>query len=177
MPDGTGIDPVMAPGGFTECCFSNAGDVKKDYHYLKGRLGFIKVAIKNGADIAPLYGFNVTNMYADPLFGCLRGARARLSQKIMIGINWPVGKWGTFMPLTDATTNVWFPPFKASQYTLDRLEEAHADYLAHLKKYFDLNKAKYAVDPGIEIEFVGKDFVDDDSLTRMMETVGLRAKL
>ena len=64
MPDGRGIDPALAPGGFAECCFSDAGDPRKEYLYLKGRLGFMKIAIENGVDIAPLFCFNGAKMYA-----------------------------------------------------------------------------------------------------------------
>ena len=32
----------------TRCCFSDAGDRRKEYLYLKGRLGFMKIAVENG---------------------------------------------------------------------------------------------------------------------------------
>eukprot|EP00746_Dinoflagellata_sp_MGD_P029651 gnl/MRDRNA2_/MRDRNA2_170220_c0_seq1.p1 gnl/MRDRNA2_/MRDRNA2_170220_c0~~gnl/MRDRNA2_/MRDRNA2_170220_c0_seq1.p1 ORF type:complete len:360 (-),score=34.97 gnl/MRDRNA2_/MRDRNA2_170220_c0_seq1:120-1199(-) len=170
MPDGTGIDPLIAPGGFSECCFSDAGNKHIEYHYLKGRMGFVKIAIENGVDIAPLYAFNITNMYRNIPF--LRGLRARLSQKIFIGLSWPLGKYSTFMPLTDETTSVWFPPFPASQYNIDQLEEAHAAYLEHLEKYFDIHKAEFG-QADAKIEFVGKDFVDNDRLAIALRHAGL----
>ena len=39
MPDGARIDPVVAPGGFAECCFADAADTKREYLYLKERKG------------------------------------------------------------------------------------------------------------------------------------------
>lgn len=159
MPDGAGIDPAICPGGFAECCFSNAWDRENEYLYLKGRKGFLTTAIKNGADIAPLYSFNSTNMYHN--FPWLKGARARLSQKIFIGLSWPLGRYGTFMPLTDKVISMWLPPFPASKYSLEQVDQAHADYCAHLKAYFDKHKAEYGQE-GCEMQFVGKDYVDRD---------------
>jgi len=164
-PSGKPIDPVIAPGGFAECCFCDAGDPDIDYHYLKGRLGFMRIAIENKADIAPIYSFNVSNMYYN--FPYLKGARARISQKIFLGMSWPIGKFGTFMPLTDWQTNMWFPPFPASKYRIEQLEEAHEAYLKHLEKYFDLHKAEYG-QADCKLQFVGKDYVDEDPLANII---------
>ena len=144
MPDGSRIDPIIAPGGFSESCFADAQDREFEYMYLKGRTGFIKLAIENKADIAPCFSFNGSNMYNN--IPWLRGARARLSQKLFIGLCWPLGKWGTLMPLTDDCTTVWFPPFKTSVYTSDQVVEAHAAYCEHLKKYFDIHKVLVSTD-------------------------------
>jgi len=166
MPDGTRIDPIIAPGGFSECCFADAADTENEYLYLKGRQGFLKIAIENGADIAPCFSFNGSNMYYNIPF--LKGARARLSQKIFIGLSWPFGKWGTMMPLTDQCATVWFPPFRSSEYTIDQLDECHTAYLEHVKKYFDIHKAEYMQNAECQLEFIGKDFVDKDPLARLL---------
>ena len=45
MPDGTRIDPIIAPGGFSECCFADAADTENEYLYLKGRQGVVVVPL------------------------------------------------------------------------------------------------------------------------------------
>ena len=55
------------------------------------------------------------------------------------------GFLGTSMPLHEKTTTVVFPPFEASKYGPEQLDEAHEAYLAHLKRHFDLNKALYGM--------------------------------
>ena len=54
--------------------------------------------------------------------------------------------WGPWLlsnvPATEEVTVATFDPFPASQYTLEQLPEAHAAYLAYLKKCFDSRKAE-----------------------------------
>jgi len=71
------------------------------------------------------------------------------------------------MPLTGRCTTVWFPPFRSSEFKIEQLDECHAAYLKHLKKYFDIHKAEY-MQGGCELEFVGKDYVDNDAVARFL---------
>eukprot|EP00933_Yihiella_yeosuensis_P004634 TRINITY_DN109009_c0_g1_i1.p1 TRINITY_DN109009_c0_g1~~TRINITY_DN109009_c0_g1_i1.p1 ORF type:complete len:408 (-),score=81.35 TRINITY_DN109009_c0_g1_i1:555-1778(-) len=168
------IDPALIPGGFAEAVFSNAGDKdrKVEYCYLKGRKGFLRICIEEGKDCVPAYTFRVTWMYRNP--GFLKGARARFSQHYYMGLVAFFGKMGTSMPLTDETTTVIFPPFEASKYTVDQLDEAHAAYCNHLKTHFDLYKDQYGME-GVELKFVGNDFEDDDIVARTLRKIGLMA--
>jgi len=164
------VDPALIPGGFAESVFANAAERRYEYSYLKDRKGFVRIAVEAGNDIVPMYTFRATWMYNNP--GILRGWRARFSQHYYIGLVLWMGKWGTSMPLLDDTTTVVFPPFEASKYSVDQVDEAHAAYLAHLKKYFDEYKAEYGMD-GVELVFVGNDFVDDDPVARALRRVGI----
>lgn len=169
-----GPDPAVCPGGIPESVFASSEDPGREYAYLKGRKGFLRLCIERGHDVMPIYSFGVTRMYRNPTI--LRGARARLSQKLGFGLVVPWGRWGTSMPLTDETTTVVFPPFEASMYSLNRIDEAHADYLRHLKLHFDGNKAKYGM-AAVELVFVGPDYEDRDCVAAWLCRVGLaRAK-
>eukprot|EP00747_Dinoflagellata_sp_TGD_P188929 gnl/TRDRNA2_/TRDRNA2_48624_c0_seq1.p1 gnl/TRDRNA2_/TRDRNA2_48624_c0~~gnl/TRDRNA2_/TRDRNA2_48624_c0_seq1.p1 ORF type:complete len:427 (-),score=59.01 gnl/TRDRNA2_/TRDRNA2_48624_c0_seq1:97-1377(-) len=169
-PDSDPIDPVLIPGGFSESVFANSGDKKIEYAFLKDRFGFMRIALENGKDILPCYTFGASKMYYNPPI--MRGLRARFSQKYYLPAVLPLGKWGTSMPLTDETATVVFPPFEASKYKADQLKEAHAAYLAHMKKYFDKYKADYGM-ADYELQFVGDDFVDDDFVSRGLRRLGL----
>lgn len=133
--DESDADPALAPGGFAESVFSDAGERRKEYSYIKDRKGFVRICVERGIDIAPVYTFRATRMYFN--LPWLRGLRARLSQQIFVGIVWPMGWLGTAMPLTDRTTTVLFPPFAASSFAADQVDAAHAAYLRHLQKHFD----------------------------------------
>jgi hypothetical protein len=163
-------DPALIPGGFAESVFSNAAEKNIEYSYIKDRKGFVRIAIEAGKDVVPVYTFRATWMYNNP--GILKGARARWSQRNYIGLVLFLGKWGTSMPLHDDTTTVIFPPFEASKYTVDQVDEAHAAYMVHLKKYFDEYKGQYGM-PGVELRFVGNDFVDDDPVAKALRRVGI----
>ena len=166
----TEADPAVAPGGFAEGVFSDAADPTVEYSYIKDRTGFLRICIENGKDIVPIYTFRATQMYYN--IPWLRGLRARLSQKIFVGLVMPFGWMGTSMPLTDKTTTVVFPPFPASSYTVGQLGEAHAAYLVHLRYQFDLHKGSYGM-RDTELQFVGKDFVDNDVVARTLRVVGV----
>ncbi|CAJ1398620.1 unnamed protein product [Effrenium voratum] len=163
-------DPALIPGGFAEACFASSAERQVEYSYLKGRKGFVKICIEEGKDIIPCYTFGVNWMYRTPR--SLRGLRARLSQKIFVGVIPFFGFMGTSMPLTDETTTVVFPPFEASRYTPAQLDKAHEAYMAHLKKHFDLNKAKYGM-AEVELVFVGNDYKDTDWAARALHRLGL----
>jgi len=165
-------DPALIPGGFAEAVFSNAADTKYEYSYLKDRKGFIRICLEERKDIIPMYTFRSTRMYWNP--GILRGWRARFSQHYFLGLVMPMGKFGTAMPFTDKTTTVVFPPFPASQYSLEQLNEAHQAFLVHLKKYFDEYKGQYGM-KDTELVFVGNDFVDDDPVARTLQSLGIMA--
>lgn len=166
----TDADPALIPGGFAESVFANATDTKYEYSYIKDRQGFIRIAIEAGHDIVPCYTFRATRMYYNPAY--LRGWRARFSQSYYIGLVPFVGWMGTSMPLTDKTTTVVFPPFHASKYTVKDLDQAHRDYMEHLKKHFDLNKAHYGM-RNTELVFVGSDWEDDDFIARALTKMGV----
>lgn len=163
-------DPALIPGGFAESVFADASERNVEYAYIKDRQGFVRVCLEEGKDMVPVYTFKASWMYYNPRI--LRGWRARFSQNYYIGLVIPWGWMGTSMPLTDKTTTVVFPPFEASRYTVEQLDEAHAAYLAHLKTHFDANKGRYGM-RDVELQFVGKDFEDDDPVARALRKVGV----
>ncbi|OLQ10151.1 Diacylglycerol O-acyltransferase 2 [Symbiodinium microadriaticum] len=163
-------DPALIPGGFSEAVFVNSAERKYEYSYLKNRKGFVRIAVEEGKNIVPCYTFRQSWMYRTPR--TLRAARARLSQHIFVGIIPFFGWMGTSMPLTDKTTTVVFPPFPASEYKPDQVDAAHAGYLEHLKKYFDLYKGRFGM-KDVELVFIGNDFKDDDWAARALHRMGL----
>lgn len=163
-------DPALIPGGFAESVFANAADKTTEYSYIKDRKGFVKICLEEGKDIVPCYTFKSSWMYYNP--GLLKGLRARISQKIFVGLALWIGKFGTAMPLRDDTTTVIFPPFEVARYRKDQTDECHNDYMLHLKQYFDFYKAEYGMD-GVKLEFVGNDYRDDDIAARALRRIGL----
>lgn len=163
-------DPALIPGGFSEAVFANAAEKRYEYAYIKDRKGFVRICLEEGKDIIPCYTFKSSWMYYNP--GILRGLRARISQRVGVGLVAIIGRWGTSMPLRDDTTTVVFPPFEASRYSVAQVDEAHAAYLRHLKAHFDVNKAEYGM-PGVELIFVGGDFPDEDPVARALRRIGV----
>merc|ERR1711971_373815 len=126
------------PGGFSEAVYLGA-DPEVEYMFLEGRQGFLKIAIEEGIDVLPSYGFGVNDMYRTPSW--LRHQRAVLAQKLGIPLFFWWGRWGTNIPFHEKLNLVVFDVFPASKYTLEQLDQCHEDYKAHLVKCFDSYKA------------------------------------
>jgi len=129
----TDTDPAVVPGGFSESIFTNAAETKYEYSYIKDRKGFVKICLEERKPIMPVYTFGSTRMYYNP--SVLRGLRARLSQKIYVGLVLFLGKWGTAMPLTELlrwrtniseTTTNWSAPALKTTLTGYRFRAAPA---------------------------------------------------
>jgi len=144
----------VCPGGFSEAVYTGYSD-KHEVSFIKGRYGFIKIAIEEGIDIIPVYSFGAQDMYwgAD----WKRHERARLAQKTGLPLMAWSGKYGTNVPLQEDTVTVSFDPFPTSTYRPDQVELAHADYCQYLKICFDTYKGCCASTRSKELVFAGKD--------------------
>ena len=149
----TNLTPCLIPGGFSEATFTNAHpDV--EYAYIADRYGFIKLAIEAKVDIIVAYSFGLNDMYKT--LEWQRHWRAVQAQALGL----PTVLWaGPFLlgnvPYTEKITVVTFDPFPTSQYTVDQLEQAHADYCDYLKRCFDEHKASCGAGHK-RLEFIGK---------------------
>ncbi len=64
--------------------------------YLKSRKGFVKLALKHGADLVPMYAYGENECYTISNFAS--GFRIWLQHKFQIGLPIMYGLWGTLMP-------------------------------------------------------------------------------
>ena len=75
-----GESVILVPGGFSEAVYTGASE-DYDHAYLAGRVGFLKLAVERGIDVAPLYGFGVASAYSGlHVFEGSRHRRAVFSQ-------------------------------------------------------------------------------------------------
>ena len=58
-----GESVLLLPGGFSEAVYIGASK-GYDHAYLAGRVGFLKLAIERGIDVAPVYGFGLASAYS-----------------------------------------------------------------------------------------------------------------
>jgi len=143
----------LCPGGFSEAVYTGYSD-KYDVAFLKGRFGFIKIAIEAGVDIIVAYSFGVADMYKSLDWN--RQARAEKSQATGLPMVLWSGKYGTNVPHFEDTVTVTFDPFPTSQYTLDQVEQAHEDYCQYLKVCFDTYKGCCEKSKNKELLFAGR---------------------
>jgi hypothetical protein len=79
-----------------------------DILVLKKRKGFIRLALQNGADLVPVYGYGVTDLYYQVHLSChsivhhlqmtsFKAARMWLLKKTRIAFTFGVGTWCCYL--------------------------------------------------------------------------------
>jgi len=156
-----GLSPMVCPGGFSEACYTGASK-EFDFAYLAGRSGFIKLAIENGLDIAPLYCFGCQDMYDAPAER--RHSRSVWSQKTSLPGVWIFGKMNSAVPLSEDTCMAILEPFPASKYTVDQLDQCAMDYITYLGRCFDTYKSVVPSQADKKLLVIGRDVTPQDAL-------------
>mmetsp|Transcript_15133 Transcript_15133/g.27416 ORF Transcript_15133/g.27416 Transcript_15133/m.27416 type:complete len:384 (-) Transcript_15133:257-1408(-) len=114
--------------------------------YLKKRKGIVKIALRAGAPIVPVYGFGHTSLYTvivDP-FGVLE----KLSNMFEASLTPFFGRFGWFLgpPRRIPVTVCFGDPImcpKIDDPTQDQIDEYHGKMLAAYQKLFDTHKEAY----------------------------------
>ena len=101
LQHGRGIDGclVLYIGGIAELFKSSR---KEERLYLKKRKGFIKVAMREGADIIPIYLFGNTSV----LTVMKSGPLAKLSRKLQVSLTYFWGKFYLPIPRNDKVRSI-----------------------------------------------------------------------
>lgn len=147
---GRGTSLFLYPGGEREQILTQRGAQRL---YLNKRKGFVKLALRFGASLVPIYVFGETDLYDHSSF--LLGARewcvARLGAAIM-PISGSFGLLPHRVPVT-AVSGAPIPVAKVDDPTKAQVDELHATYVAALRKLFDNHKAEHGyADAQLEIQ-------------------------
>ncbi|CAB9514222.1 Diacylglycerol O-acyltransferase 2-like protein 6 [Seminavis robusta] len=119
---------------------------KKELAYLKKRKGIVKIALKAGVPIIPVYAFGHTAAYSvlvDP-FGILE----HLSNSLNTSLTPFFGRWGWLLgpprrvPVTVCLGNPVHCP-KTESPTQEQINEYHAKLLEGYQQVFDQHKTAY----------------------------------
>jgi 1-acyl-sn-glycerol-3-phosphate acyltransferase len=129
----------VLPGGEAEQIRTKYG---REIVYLKRRKGFIKLAIRQGVPVVPMYVFGVSDYYYTSDF--LLAPRMWLTKNMQICIPFSAGLGGSpFCPLLTKTTVVFGEPLKFDQCekpTDAQLDKAHGAFMDALTNLFDKHK-------------------------------------
>uniref|UniRef100_A0A7E4UU76 Acyltransferase n=1 Tax=Panagrellus redivivus TaxID=6233 RepID=A0A7E4UU76_PANRE len=159
-PSGRAV--VIVPGGAEESLDSH------HYNYeltLKERKGFVRLAIKNGASLVPVYNFGENKTYhqlANPRGSTLRRVQSSVKKLTGLAPCTPYGygifnnKFGIIPIQTKITTVVGapIPTKKSPNPTTAEINEVHATYIDALTNLFEEHKLKYDIPEGTHLEFV-----------------------
>mmetsp|Transcript_49823 Transcript_49823/g.131412 ORF Transcript_49823/g.131412 Transcript_49823/m.131412 type:complete len:359 (-) Transcript_49823:454-1530(-) len=162
----SGMSAAICPGGFSEAVYTGASR-DYDHAYLDGRMGFIKVAIEKGVDIAPMYTFGMYDMY-ETVDGH-RHKRSVMAQNSGLPMVVWAGKMLSSVPNSEEIATVVFDAFPASQYDLSELEQASRDYIAYIKSCFDEYKHILPSQSHRRLLIIGKDTDEASAIAREMQ--------
>lgn len=135
-----GIDSclVLYIGGIAELFKSSR---KEERLYIKNRKGFIKLALREGVDVVPVYLFGNTS--------CLtvwkNAFLASLSRKLQMSLTYFWGKWLLPIPRDEKLLYVRGKPLGLPHIkdpTEEDLNKWHQKYMDEVKRLFDTYKEK-----------------------------------
>jgi 1-acyl-sn-glycerol-3-phosphate acyltransferase len=132
---------LVLPGGEAEQILTKYG---REIVYLKKRKGFIKLAIRQGVPVVPIYIFGVSDYYYTSDF--LLGPRMWLMKNCQVCLPLSAGLgYSPFCPLMKQTSLVFGEPLqfeKCEDPTPEQLDKAHGEFIHALVKLFDKHKER-----------------------------------
>ncbi|XP_037084214.1 2-acylglycerol O-acyltransferase 2-A-like [Pollicipes pollicipes] len=152
---------VLVVGGAPEALMARPGVSQL---YINRRKGFIKIALRFGVSLVPVFHFGETDVYTQVWNP--EGSRLRRWQEWLmhyIGLA-PVLFLGRGMlqynfgivPFRRPVTTVLGRPIpvqKSADPSQQQIDELHERYKVALKELYDTHRHKYALDPTVELEF------------------------
>lgn len=140
LREGEGIDGclVLYIGGIAELFKSSR---KEERLYLKKRKGFIKVALREGVDIIPVYLFGNTSV----LTVMKTGPLANMSRKLQVSLTYFWGKYYLPIPRPEKLLYVRGKPLGLPHIlepTNEDVDKWHVIYCEEVTRLFNENKEK-----------------------------------
>lgn len=140
---------ILYAGGISEFFLT---DDKEERLYINKHKGFVRVALKTGVSVVPLYMFGNTTTLR-----IVKGPTlARLGRRLHITLTWFWGVYGTFVPFSKKCVVVVGKPMNLptirnpDQETVDMY---HARYVGEVKRLFDTYKKYHPDYSGKELHF------------------------
>lgn len=136
-----GYSLIVLPGGEQEMILAKPGDHSV---VLQNRMGFVRLALQNGAWLVPVYAFGGNDTYhqVESAQGFLRWTARKF--RVVMPIFY--GRWRTPMPFKKPITVVVGKPIpveKTPTPSDELVATVHAQYVSELQKLFDTHKAQF----------------------------------
>jgi len=129
---------VLYTGGIAELFKCST---EKEILFLKQRKGFIKLALREGADIVPLYFFGNTSVLTIPVSSLLE----TISRKLQVSLTIFWGRWGLPIPRPHKILYVRGAPLNLpviKEPTDEEVDKYHAKYVAEIVRIFEKYKGR-----------------------------------
>ena len=136
---GKGKSVVLYIGGIAELFLVSRSEERL---FARKRKGFIKLALRTGAEVVPVYFLGNTSVLSVLTGGTLR----RVARSTGITLTWFWGWGGSLIPRPNKIIGVLgkplgIPTTPIPEPTQEQIDEFHDKYLAEVKRLFDTYKA------------------------------------
>lgn len=138
---GTEYDLVVVPGGIAEMTKYHPD---KEVLYLKARFGFIRMALKHGRSVVPVYGFGENNTFV--VYRWFKRLRERMSRKFRMSLVLFRGRGPTLIPLQVPLNVVCGKPMdlpKIPDPSDFVVQYYHKEYLTRIEQLYEAHKSKH----------------------------------
>nr|QBG05558.1 diacylglycerol acyltransferase [Chromochloris zofingiensis] len=140
-----GKSVVLVPGGVQECLYMQPGS---ELAFLRNRKGFVRMAMRHGAPIIPVFAFGQSNTFQWYRPGppwVSEAFVAKLSRRIGMVPLLIMGRWGTPLPIQTPMTVVFGKPIPVphTETPSDELVQEHLDkFITAMETLFHKYKAQ-----------------------------------
>ena len=147
-------DVALIPGGIAEMCAYESDD--KEVLYILKRKGFVKLALRHGRPLIPVFSFGENRTFVQYTFA--RRLREVLSRKLGIIVQLFRGRWCTLIPfrvpITVAVGRPVYPPRGGiADPSPELVDKTHAIYMRHLRELFEETRGKHPGYENVELVF------------------------
>lgn len=148
----TDFDIVVVPGGIAEM---TKYQPDKEVLYLRKRYGFIRLAMRHGRTIVPIYGFGENNTFQQ--FSCFKALREKLSRRFKLSLILFRGRGYTLIPFRTPLDIVFGTPMQLPKVEdpPDELVEKYLErYVTLVEQLYYANRGKYKSYEGKDLEIL-----------------------
>ena len=161
----------LVVGGIHEMFYTTISQQRKDCEQiiLSKRKGFIKLALKTGCDIIPMYTFGANQSFLR-IFGpssllCKLSTTLQVSLVVWLGrFNLPMGFVPRQVPLLGVIGDVFEVPKvnKPEDVTDELVVKTHKEFCKTMKRLFDKYKIVYVNEMGADEEWLTRELMFED---------------
>jgi 1-acyl-sn-glycerol-3-phosphate acyltransferase len=158
---------MLVVGGEQESIRTRGGE---DTVWLKNRKGFIRLAIREGVDIVPVYSFGLVDIYSYAYW--FEGLRMWMVNNLRVCLPLFWGVAGTPIPFSRPVTTVVGHPVKmphAKHPTPSMVEDAYNRYIDALQELFEAHKASAGYPPERTLTIIRDRELSEDELEHAEE--------
>ena len=148
----TDFDIVVVPGGIAEM---TKFQPDKEVLYLRKRYGFIRLAMKHGRTIVPMYGFGENNTFQQ--YSCLKQLREKLSRRFKLSLVLFRGRGYTLIPFRTPLNIVFGTPLELPKVEnpSNKLVEKYLDkYVRLVEQLYYEHRGKYETYENKDLEIL-----------------------